>query len=115
MIWATQVLETLAKEGIPSRAEISDAAMGHRAEAVMLNKGPHILRAVQTLDDILQRMEAHQTKKQSMMRELSLARTFMSEVAGSKRLSIQGSAVGDAEGEFGIDDADSADTRSRTG
>src|SRR5262249_55628154 len=35
VIWATQVLETLAKEGIPSRAEITDAAMGHRAEAVM--------------------------------------------------------------------------------
>jgi pyruvate kinase len=77
VIWATQVLESLAKSGIPSRAEITDAAMGHRAEAVMLNKGPHILRAVQTLDDILQRMEAHQVKKQSMMRELRLARTFM--------------------------------------
>jgi pyruvate kinase len=77
VIWATQVLESLAKSGIPSRAEITDAAMGHRAEAVMLNKGPHILSAVQTLDDILQRMEAHQIKKQSMMRELRLARTFM--------------------------------------
>ena len=43
VIWATQVLESLAKEGIASRAEITDAAMGHRAEAVMLNKGPHIL------------------------------------------------------------------------
>jgi pyruvate kinase len=42
----------------------------------MLNKGPHIVRAVEMLDDILQRMEAHQSKKQSMMRELSLARTF---------------------------------------
>jgi pyruvate kinase len=45
----------------------------------MLNKGPHILRAVQMLDDILQRMEAHQMKKQSMMRELNLARRFMSD------------------------------------
>lgn len=84
VIWATQVLETLAKEGIPSRAEITDAAMGHRAEAVMLNKGPHILRAVQTLDDILQRMEAHQIKKQSMMRELSLARTFMAQIPAAR-------------------------------
>ena len=40
VIWATQVLETLAKEGIPSRAEITDAAMAERAECVMLNKGP---------------------------------------------------------------------------
>jgi len=73
VIWATQVLETLAKEGMPSRAEITDAAMGHRAECVMLNKGPHVLSAVLTLDDILRRMQAHQTKKQAMLRELQLA------------------------------------------
>ena len=76
VIWATQVLETLAKEGIPSRAEITDAAMGHRAECVMLNKGPHILLAVQTLDDILHRMRRHQDKKRPMLRELHLARSF---------------------------------------
>ena len=81
VIWATQVLESLAKQGMASRAEITDAAMGHRAEAVMLNKGPHILRAVQMLEDILQRMEAHQIKKQSMMRELRLAQAFMSGIA----------------------------------
>jgi pyruvate kinase len=76
VIWATQVLETLAKEGIPSRAEITDAAMGHRAECVMLNKGPHILRAVQTLDDILHRMRRHQDKKRPMLRQLHLASAF---------------------------------------
>jgi pyruvate kinase len=37
VIWATQVLENLAKTGAPSRAEITDAAMGERAECVMLN------------------------------------------------------------------------------
>ena len=42
VIWATQVLEKLAKTGIPSRAEITDAAMSERAECVMLNKGPFI-------------------------------------------------------------------------
>ncbi len=73
VIWATQVLETLAKEGMPSRAEITDAAMGHRAECVMLNKGPHVLSAVRVLDDILRRMQSHQTKKQAMLRELRLA------------------------------------------
>jgi pyruvate kinase len=72
VIWATQVLETLAKEGMPSRAEITDAAMGHRAECVMLNKGPHVIHAVQTLDDILRRMQSHQTKKRAMLRELRL-------------------------------------------
>jgi pyruvate kinase len=79
VIWATQVLETLAKEGMPSRAEITDAAMGHRAECVMLNKGPHVLTAVRVLDDILRRMQAHQTKKRAMLRELRLAHRLPAE------------------------------------
>jgi len=73
VIWATQVLETLAKQGIPSRAEVTDAAMGNRAECVMLNKGPHIERALQALGDILKRMDAHQDKKSAMLRALRLA------------------------------------------
>jgi pyruvate kinase len=73
VIWATQVLENLAKDGTPSRAEITDAAMGERAECVMLNKGPHILQAVRVLDDILQRMQGHQHKKRSMLRQLKMA------------------------------------------
>ncbi len=74
VIWATQVLESLAKTGRPSRAEITDAAMGERAECVMLNKGPNILAAVSILDDILARMQGHQHKKSAMLRPLSLAR-----------------------------------------
>jgi pyruvate kinase len=73
VIWATQVLENLAKTGAPTRAEISDAAMAHRSECVMLNKGPHIVETVRTLDDILTRMGGHQFKKQSMLRKLQLA------------------------------------------
>ena len=69
-IWATQVLEGLAKNGVPSRAEVTDAAMGERAECVMLNKGPHILDAVSVLDDILRRMEEHQSKKMAQLRAL---------------------------------------------
>ncbi|MDO5652479.1 MAG: pyruvate kinase [Brachymonas sp.] len=79
VIWATQVLESLAKQGMPSRAEITDAAMGHRAECVMLNKGPHMLSAVRVLDDILRRMQAHQAKKSAMLRELRLAHTLPAE------------------------------------
>ncbi len=73
VIWATQVLESLAKKGQPSRAEITDAAMGERAECVMLNKGPHIVEAVTALDDILRRMQDHQTKKSSRLRSLHLS------------------------------------------
>jgi pyruvate kinase len=70
VVWATQVLENLAKTGMPSRAEITDAAMGERAECVMLNKGPYLCDAVAALDDILQRMQGHQTKKSAMLRRL---------------------------------------------
>lgn len=71
VIWATQVLESLAKTGRPSRAEVTDAAMSVRAECVMLNKGPHILEAMAALDSILSRMGEHQRKKRSMLRRLT--------------------------------------------
>jgi pyruvate kinase len=67
VIWATQVLDRLAKTGRPSRAEITDAAMGVRAECVMLNKGPRIIEAISVLDDILRRMEQHHRKKRSLL------------------------------------------------
>lgn len=73
VIWATQVLENLAKKGSPSRAEITDAATGVRAECVMLNKGPHILKAVATLDELLVRMQGYNSKKRQMLRKLELA------------------------------------------
>jgi len=82
MMLATQVLETLAKTGRPSRAEITDAAMGERAECVMLNKGPHVLDAIHTLDDILRRMQAHQAKKRPLLRAL---RSWGASTAGRRR------------------------------
>lgn len=76
VIWATQVLEKLSRAGLPTRAEVTDAAMGARAECVMLNKGPEMVAAVHALHDILGRMQAHQNKKQSMLRSLKVARDF---------------------------------------
>jgi len=70
VIWATQVLEQLAKTGLPSRAEISDAAMSERAECVMLNKGPYLNDAVSALDNIMRRMAEHYYKKNALLRPL---------------------------------------------
>jgi pyruvate kinase len=70
VIWATQVLDQLARTGQPSRAEITDAAMGERAECVMLNKGPHIVDAVDALDDVLHRMTDHHDKNNTLLRPL---------------------------------------------
>lgn len=73
VIWATQVLDSLAHDGLPSRAEVTDAAMSGRAECVMLNKGPHILETLAFLDGVLSRMSSHQRKKTAMLRRLGVA------------------------------------------
>ncbi|WP_300590533.1 pyruvate kinase [Microbacterium sp.] len=70
VIWATQVLDSLAGSGVPTRAEVTDAAAGERAECVMLNKGPHIEEAIEALDDILRRMHGHLEKKRPLLRRL---------------------------------------------
>jgi pyruvate kinase len=73
VIWATQVLESMATKGAPSRAEVSDAVMSGRAECVMLNKGPYIVETVRFLNGILERMDAHQSKRRALMRRLSIS------------------------------------------
>jgi pyruvate kinase len=70
VIWATQVLEDLVREGLPSRGEMTDAAMAARAECVMLNKGPNVGGAVEVLDRLLRRMAGHQVKKTPTLRAL---------------------------------------------
>jgi pyruvate kinase len=76
VIWATQVLDTFAKEGRATRAEISDAVKSVRAECVMLNKGPYIAEAIGMLKDIDIRMAAHESKKAKKLRSLNVASAF---------------------------------------
>jgi len=71
IVWATQVLETLAKKGRPSRAEITDAAMAQRAECVMLNKGPHITEAILMIDEIMKSMEFYHQKQAPIIPKLT--------------------------------------------
>jgi pyruvate kinase len=73
VVWATQVLEGLAKGGAPSRAEVSDAVMSSRAECVMLNKGPRVVSTVKFLSDVLERMEEHHDKRMALLRRLSVS------------------------------------------
>jgi pyruvate kinase len=70
VIWATQVLDRLVRKGTPSRAEISDVVLAHRAECVMLNKGEFLLEAVTIVDDVFRRMDGHQHKKTARLRAL---------------------------------------------
>ena len=70
VIWATQVLESIAKKGTKSRPEFTDAAMAVRAECVMLNKGPYIVDALEALRNVMTRMHEHQRKKYQRLRAL---------------------------------------------
>jgi pyruvate kinase len=71
VILATQILETLAKSGLPTRAEITDAARGQRAECVMLNKGKYITEAVKILSTLLKTEQRHNIKKRQIFREFT--------------------------------------------
>ena len=73
VVWATQVLEGLAKGGAPTRAEVSDAVLSSRAECVMLNKGPKVVSTVEFLADVLERMEEHHDKRMALLRRLSVS------------------------------------------
>lgn len=83
VIWATQVLENLAKTGIPTRAEISDVVQGVQAECIMLNKGPYINDAIKMLKNILIRMEAHSLKKKNSLRALNIAKNSVNQLIGT--------------------------------
>ena len=72
VIWATQVLENLAKRGHPTRAEITDAAAGQAAECLMLNKGPHILATLRMLDTVIRDMERRRRKGRARATRLQL-------------------------------------------
>jgi pyruvate kinase len=77
-IWATQVLDEMARHGMPTRAEITDAAMGARAEAVMLNKGP-------TLGAIVARFHPRQPESPRHREELLSCLAFRTNSPMSKR------------------------------
>ncbi|HLU47611.1 MAG TPA: pyruvate kinase, partial [Planctomycetota bacterium] len=97
VIWATQVLEKLSKKGMPSRAEISDAALGARAECVMLNKGPYVVEAVRMLEDIFGRTERRLSEKMPVLCRLPVSKGVDSNdrdgVALAERGARRGAAV----------------------
>lgn len=77
VIWATQVLENLNKSGVATRSEVTDAAHAAMADCVMINKGTHIIKTLETLRDILIRSGGHHVKKRFTFRPLNIATRFM--------------------------------------
>ncbi len=67
VIWATQVLENFAKNGLPSRSEITDVTNSLKAECVMLNKGPYMIDVLELLNLILSDMEDFLEKNKTML------------------------------------------------
>ncbi|PLS09468.1 pyruvate kinase [Neobacillus cucumis] len=70
VIWATGVLEKLTKKGIPSRAELTDAVYGTRANCIMLNKGGYLVDALKMLSKLINVSEA-ETLPQKKQRPLT--------------------------------------------
>jgi pyruvate kinase len=80
VIWATQVMETLNKSGIATRAEVTDASYAAMAECVMLNKGDYIMEVMRSLSDILERSGRHHIKKRYTFRPMQIAKEFFDSV-----------------------------------
>lgn len=72
VIWATQVLENKMKNNLPSRAEVTDAAMAGRAECVMLNKGAFAVGTIDILKRILDDMHTIAKKNRQLLRKETL-------------------------------------------
>lgn len=77
VVWATQVLESLNKTGMATRSEITDAAHAAMAECIMINKGDHTIKVIETLRNILHRIGGHHIKKRFLFRPLSIAKQFL--------------------------------------
>ncbi len=52
VIYATGVMETAMKNGLPARAEIIDVATSCRAHCLMLNKGPFVFDTIRLIQDV---------------------------------------------------------------
>jgi len=72
VIWATQVLESKMKNNLPSRAEVTDAAMSGRAECVMLNKGAFALNTIDVLQRILSDIHTISKKNRQLLKKETL-------------------------------------------
>lgn len=66
VIYATQILEGQMKNNLPSRAEVTDAAIAQKADCVMLNKGPYVTDTVVILKNILRQMHTLFQKNRSL-------------------------------------------------
>jgi len=72
-IWATQVLESLSKNNVPTRAEIIDAASAQKLEAIMLNKGNYVHSTIRLLSQMLRKSQYRQKYKEIGLKPIAMA------------------------------------------
>lgn len=72
VIWATQVLDSMIKRGLPSRTEITDAANSCLAACVMLNKGPYIIEATRFMGGLCERLSGQRARSPLVTQQLAL-------------------------------------------
>lgn len=70
VVLATQVLENLAKKGLPSRSKITDDVSAAKADCVMLNKGQHIVEAIKLLNQLIESSEIYEDNNAPMLPKL---------------------------------------------
>ena len=77
VIYATQILESMNKNGLPTRAEITDASYGILADCIMLNKGAHTAKVIRSLRKILRGKALEFSNHRPVSRMLESAKDFL--------------------------------------
>jgi len=68
VILATQILDTFAKKGMPTRPELSDLSFGSEFDCIMLNKGPYMVNVVNFIAETFVLLSQMKNNEQSIIR-----------------------------------------------
>ncbi len=68
VILATQILDTFAKKGMPTRPELSDLSFGSEFDCIMLNKGPYMVNVVNFIAETFVMLAQMKSNEQSITR-----------------------------------------------
>jgi pyruvate kinase len=68
VVLATQILDTFAKKGMPTRPELSDLSFGSEFDCIMLNKGPYMVNVVNFIAETFVMLAEMKSNGQSITR-----------------------------------------------
>lgn len=89
VIYATQILESMNKKGLPTRAEVTDAAYGIWADCIMLNKGMHTAKAVKMLRKILMEKSRQVSGYHTVSKPIGISKTFFEKYSAKEMNAIE--------------------------